>query len=202
MLTIGLTGGIGSGKSTVADLFAKLGVEIIDTDLLARQVVEPGTKALAEIASHFGIDVLNPDNSLNRKTLGEKVFNHLDEKKWLENLLHPLINEAVIAAKKSVKSPYCIVVIPLLIETLPNPTIDRILVVDAPRELQLNRTQARDQRSASEINAIIATQATPEQRLTAADDIITNDQGLIELSEAVTKMHRYYLELSDNKTLA
>lgn len=196
MLTVGLTGGIGSGKSTVAALFSQLGVDIIDTDLLARQVVEPGTPALKEIVSHFGEEVLNSDNSLNRKMLGEKVFNHPEEKKWLENLLHPLINEAVIAAKTKVKSPYCIVVIPLLIETLPNPTIDRILVVDAPRELQLNRTNARDHRSASEINAIINTQATPEARRAAADDLIINDRGLIDLAEAVTKLHHYYLELS------
>lgn len=196
MLTVGLTGGIGSGKSTVAALFSQLGVDIIDTDLLARQVVEPGTSALKEIAIHFGKEILNPDNSLNRKALGEKVFTHLDEKKWLENLLHPLINDAVIAAKAKVKSPYCIVVIPLLIETLPHPTIDRILVVDTPKELQLNRTQARDQRSTSEINAIIANQATPEERRAAADDLILNDHSLTELSEAVKKLHHYYLELS------
>jgi dephospho-CoA kinase len=197
MLSIGLTGGIGSGKSTVADLFAKLGIDIIDTDLIARSVVEPGTKALRDIAAHFGKEVLNSDQTLNRKMLAKKIFNNLEEKSWLEKLLHPLINEEVLAAKAKVKSPYCIIVIPLLIETLPNPTIDRILVVDSPQSLQISRTVARDQRSESEITAIIDTQAAPEERLKAADDLIINDRGLAELTEAVLHLHHQYLKLCD-----
>lgn len=196
MLSIGLTGGIGSGKSTVADLFAQHGIDIIDTDLIARAVVEPGTKALAEIAAHFGEDVLNSDHTLNRKVLAKKIFDNLQEKSWLEKLLHPLINREVLVAKTKVRSPYCIVVIPLLIETLPNPTIDRILVVDSPQSLQISRTQARDHRSEAEIIAIIATQATPEERVAAADDLIINDRGLTELHQAVTELHHRYLELS------
>jgi dephospho-CoA kinase len=198
MLSIGLTGGIGSGKSTVAELFAQHGIDIIDTDLIARTVVEPGTKALAEIATHFGEEVLNSDHTLNRKILAKKIFDNLEEKSWLEKLLHPLIMKEVLAAKTKVTSPYCIVVIPLLIETLPNPTIDRILVVDSPKSLQISRTQARDQRSEAEITAIIATQATPEERRAAANELIINDRGLTELNQAVTELHHRYLELSNH----
>lgn len=196
MLTIGLTGGIGSGKSAVATIFAQLGIDIIDTDIIAHEIVEPGTPALTKIIEHFGAEITNPDQTLNRKILAKKIFNHVDEKIWLEQLLHPLIRDAVEVAKKKVTSPYCIVVIPLLIETLPNPSIDRILVVASPTHLQISRTRERDQRTESEIMAIIASQATPEERLAVADDIISNDQGLAELSAAVTKLHQKYLKLS------
>jgi dephospho-CoA kinase len=196
MLTIGLTGGIGSGKSAVAAFFAKLGIDIIDTDIIAHEIVEPGTPALTKIIEHFGAEISNPDQTLNRKMLANKIFNHVDEKIWLEQLLHPLIRDAVEVAKEKVTSPYCIVVIPLLVETLPNPSIDRILVVDSPKHLQISRTRERDQRTESEIMAIIGSQATPEERLAAVDDIIINDQGLAELSTAVTELHQKYLKLS------
>lgn len=197
MLTIGLTGGIGSGKTTVANLFANLGVDIIDTDLIARDVVQPGTDALKKIAVHFGSEIVNPDHSLNRTLLAQKIFNNTDEKVWLEKLLHPLIRAHVSAAKMNVKSPYCIVVIPLLIETLPNPDIDRILVVDSPENLQIERTLSRDPRTESEIKAIIQSQVSSAQRIKAADDVIINDQDLAKLSTAVDQLHRQYLILSN-----
>jgi dephospho-CoA kinase len=199
MLSIGLTGGIGSGKTTVAHFFADLGVDIIDTDLIARAVVEPGTTAFKKIAEHFGVDILNADQTLNRKMLAKKIFNNSAEKYWLEQLLHPLIRSEVTAAKTDVNSQYCIVVIPLLVETLPNPDIDRILVVDSPKPLQFSRTQTRDQLSESEISAIIAFQATAEERLAAADDIIINDGSLEKLRTAVTELHKKYLRMSAQK---
>ncbi len=197
MLAIGLTGGIGSGKTTVANLFATHGIEIIDTDIIARVVVEPGTDALNKIAEHFGHDILNLDHTLNRKALAKKIFDNAVEKSWLEHLLHPLIRAYVTKMKGKVRSPYCIIVIPLLIETLPNPDIDRILVVESPTQLQIQRTQARDQRSENEISAIISSQAASAQRLAAADDIIINDQDLESLSSAVEKLHLKYLSLAN-----
>jgi len=197
MLTIGLTGGIGSGKTTVANLFAKLDIDIIDTDQLARDVVQPGTDALRKIIAHFGSAILNPDHSLNRSMLAKKIFENVEEKIWLEKLLHPLIRAKVSEAKSRAKSPYCIVVIPLLIETLPNPDIDRILVVDSPEHLQIARTLSRDTRSVSEIKAIIQAQASSAQRIQAADDIIINDQDVAKLSDTVDQLHRQYLMLSN-----
>jgi dephospho-CoA kinase len=196
MFTIGLTGGIGSGKSAVATIFAQLGIDIIDTDIIAHEIVEPGSPAHTKIIEHFGSTITNPDQTLNRKMLANKIFNHIDEKIWLEQLLHPLIRDAVEIAKEKATSPYCIVVIPLLIETLPNPSIDRILVVDSPKHLQISRTHQRDQRTAAEIMAIIGSQATSEERLAIADDVIINDQGLAELRAAVTELHQKYLKLS------
>jgi dephospho-CoA kinase len=196
MLTIGLTGGIGSGKSAVAHFFAELGVPIIDTDVIARTLVEPGTPTLTKIIEHFGSEFLNSDHSLNRAQLALKIFKDPAEKNWLEQLLHPLIRQALASLKAKITAPYCIVVIPLLIETLPNPDIDRILVVTAPESLQIKRTLARDQRSPGDIMAIISSQASPEQRLAAADDVIVNDTDLTTLQTAVTRLHQHYLALS------
>lgn len=196
MLSIGLTGGIGSGKSTVAKLFGELGVEIIDSDIIAHSVVQSGSDALKKIVAHFGPDILQPDQQLDRKKLATKIFENPEEKIWLEALLHPLIIEEIRSEITHVQSPYCIVVIPLLVETLPHPMIDRILVIDAPQEEQIRRTQQRDQRSTEEIQAIISTQASAEDRLAVADDLIINDKGLDELREAVSKLHQYYLKLT------
>jgi len=197
MLTIGLTGGIGSGKSTVATLFAALGVPIIDTDEIARDVVQPGTAALAKIVDHFGADILLANGQLNRQALAQKIFQDASAKTWLEALLHPIILEQANDAKHKAQFPYCIQVIPLLIETLPNPNIDRILVVDAPPSLQIKRALARDpQRTSAEIQAIMNTQATREARLAAADDVIINDDDLTQLQTAVNNLHQKYLQLA------
>ncbi len=196
MLAIGLTGGIGSGKSTVANFFADLGIIIIDTDIIARHVVQSGTVALKKIVDHFGNEILNKDHTLDRNKLAGKVFNNPEEKKWLEKLLHPLIREEVVNAKKRVTSPYCVVVIPLLVETLPNPDIDRILVVEAPQSLQISRVQHRDQRSESEICAIIESQATTDERLAVADDVLMNEGSLEKLRADVNELHKKYLSLS------
>lgn len=196
MLTIGLTGGIGSGKTTVANFFADLGITIIDTDIIARHVVQSGALALESITEHFGNEILNQDGTLNRNKLAGKVFNNPDEKTWLEKLLHPLIRKEVAIAKMKVTSPYCIVVIPLLVETLPNPDIDRILVVEAPQWLQISRVNHRDQRSESEISAIIESQATPDERLAVSDDVIVNDGSMEKLRDDVSELHKKYLVIS------
>lgn len=193
MLTIGLTGGIGSGKTTVANFFADFGITIIDTDIIARHVVQSGTLALESITEHFGNEILNQDGTLNRNKLAGKIFNNPDEKTWLEKLLHPLIRQEVAKAKKKVTSPYCIVVIPLLVETLPNPDIDRILVVEAPQSLQISRVNHRDQRPESEISAIIQSQATPDERLAVADDVIVNDGSMEKLRDDISELHKKYL---------
>lgn len=197
MLTIGLTGGIGSGKSTVATLFAALGVPIIDTDEIARDVVKPGTAALAKIVNHFGSEILLANGLLNRQALAQKIFQDATAKAWLESLLHPIILEQANDAKRKAQFPYCIQVIPLLIETLPNPNIDRILVVDAPPALQVERALARDpQRTSAEILAIINSQATRQARLAAADDVIINDDDLSKLQTAVNSLHQKYIQLA------
>lgn len=195
MLAIGLTGGIGSGKTTVANFFADLGITIIDTDILARHVVQSGSKALQKIVDHFGNEILNKDLTLNRNKLAGKIFNDPEEKTWLETLLHPLIREEVTKAKNKVSSPYCIIVIPLLVETMPNPDIDRILVVEAPQSLQISRVQHRDQRPESEISAIIQSQASSDERLAVADDVIMNDGNLETLKADINELHKKYLSL-------
>lgn len=196
MLSIGLTGGIGAGKSAAANFFADLGIIIIDTDIIARHVVQSGTLALEKIAEHFGPEILNKDQTLNRNKLAGKIFNNPLEKSWLEKLLHPLIREEVAKAKKKATSPYCVVVIPLLVETLPNPDIDRILVIEAPPSLQMSRVQHRDQRSESEVSAIIESQATPDERLAVADDVLVNEGSLEKLRADIYELHKKYLALA------
>lgn len=195
MLIIGLTGGIGSGKSTIAKLFAAKGIDIVDTDQIARDVVMPGQVALNKIVEKFSEDVLLPDKTLDRAKLRKIIFADDSKRTWLEQLLHPLIRDEMERQIKSAKSPYCIAIIPLLLETQPNPLINRILVVDALETQQIDRTQTRDKLSRDEISAIIKSQVSREQRLAAADDIITNHGILEELSEQVDKMHKFYLTL-------
>lgn len=199
MLVIGLTGGIGSGKSTVANLFAELGATIIDTDQLARDVTQPGQPALKKIAKHFGPEILLPDNSLNRSALRKIIFADDKNRRWLENLLHPLIRQEMERLISSATSPYCIAVIPLLLETKPNPLIDRILVVDASEEQQIARAYNRDNVSRDDIAAIIKTQVSREHRIKAAHDVITNTGSLEELAHQVEKLHQLYLQEAKNK---
>lgn len=195
MLTIGLTGGIGSGKSTVAKLFEKKGITVIDADQIARDVTLPGTLALHKITEKFGPDILLPNQSLDRSKLRKLVFSDDHIRIWLEKLLHPLIREELQIKIKSVDSPYCIVMIPLLIESEPNPLIHRILVVDANKEEQLNRAATRDNQSNGEIYTILSKQATRAQRLKAADDVISNVGTLEDLQGQVDALHKYYMSL-------
>ncbi len=196
MFVVGLTGGIGSGKTAVSDRFAELGIAIIDADIAARVVVEPGRPALAEIAEHFGSATLAANGELDRARLRELVFQNAAQRKWLETLLHPLIGTEILAQIQAATSPYAMLVSPLLIETAQRQLAQRVLVVDVPVQTQIARTMARDHNSAAQVQAIIASQASREQRLANADDVISNEQGLEHLNQQVQALHQKYLVLA------
>jgi dephospho-CoA kinase len=198
MLKVGLTGGIGSGKSTVSNLFEKLGVHIIDTDLISRELVEPGRPALQKLADHFGQDVLNVDGSLNRVHLRQHIFGHPEERHWLESLLHPLIRQEVQHRIQSDQGLYTLIVIPLLTENYRQdyPFLDRICVVDCEDSLQLQRTTARDGISPELAAQMLKSQLSREVRLTLANDIITNNHDLSALESQVMALHQKYLSLA------
>lgn len=198
MLIIGLTGGIGSGKTAVSDLFAKLGVPVIDADVIARQVTEPSTPAFACIQEHFGADILQ-NGVLNRKKLRDIIFADTKERAWLESLLHPLIKNAIKQQLSHLDAPYCIVSIPLLLEVTPYSFIDRILVVDVDETSQIQRVMQRDNMTDEAVRAIMATQIARAKRLARADDVLNNDLELHHLEQQVQELHRRYLELSQNK---
>lgn len=202
MLVIGLTGGIASGKSTAAHYFVKHGVPLIDTDQIARELVAPHQSAFTAIAAHFGSSVLNSDGSLNRKHLRQLIFSNEKERRWLEDLLHPLIREQVSVrlqqlSHKACQTPYCIVMIPLLVESQAYDWLDRILVIDSDEITQCKRLQERDGISLGECKAILSAQISRQKRLAAADDIIDNNEGLLELEAAVAKQHKAYLQLAE-----
>ena len=193
---VGLTGGIGSGKTAVSDRFAELGIKVVDADVCARQVVEPGKPALEQIARHFGGDVLNSDGTLDRAKLRQIVFADENERKWLEALLHPLIFEEMWNQLQSAESPYAILVSPLLVEAGQHAICQRILVVDVPEDIQLARTMQRDSNSAEQVRAIMASQASRTARLERADDVITNDGSLEHLHQQVDGLHKRSLGLA------
>ena len=196
MLIIGLTGGIGSGKTLVSDYFKSLGIVIVDADVVSRQVVEPGTEALGKIAEKFDKDILNSDGTLNRRVLRDIIFNNPDEKQWLENLLHPLIGLETARQLQESQSPYTVFVSPLLIEIGQYKMTNRILVVDAPENLQVSRTVVRDNTQAENVQAIMGTQASRQKRLEMADDVILNDSDINSLHKKIDDLHRLYLKLS------
>ena len=192
---LGLTGGIGSGKSAVAQHFIDLGVHLVDADHAARWVVEPGKPALAKIAEHFGPEVLQADGQLDRAALRKRIFADADERRWLEALLHPLIGQEISQYLARAESPYAILVSPLLVESGQYKLTQRILVVDAPEQLQVQRTMARDQSSSEQVQAILKAQASREERLRHADDVLLNDQDLPWLQAEVERLHAFYLTL-------
>ncbi|HDS5551277.1 TPA: dephospho-CoA kinase [Klebsiella aerogenes] len=194
--TVALTGGIGSGKSTVADEFAHLGVTVIDADIIARQVVEPGTPALLAIAERFGPQMINDDGSLNRRRLRERIFAHSEDKAWLNALLHPLIQQETRRQMQASTSPYLLWVVPLLVENRLTDKADRVLVVDVPKETQIERTIRRDGVSREHAEHILAAQATREQRLAAADDVIENMGSADAVASHVARLHDKYLMLA------
>jgi dephospho-CoA kinase len=189
---VGLTGGIACGKSTVANLFAALGASIVDTDLLAREVVAPGSPLLARIAGHFGAQVLQKDGSLDRAQLRERVFANPAERQWLEGLTHPAIRELTDVRCETATGRYVIVAIPLLVETQAADRFDRVLVVDCEPALQLARLQARDGMTRAQAERMLAAQASREQRLSVADDSIRNDGDIAGLRDQVEKLHFQY----------
>lgn len=194
--TVALTGGIGSGKSTIADNFSRLGITVVDADVIARQVVEPGQPALRIISDHFGDEILLPDGTLNRRALRAKIFSSAEEKKWLNALLHPLIHQRTQDEINQALSPYVLWVVPLLIENNLQQKADRVLVVDVSPEVQIARTIARDKVSREHVLQILAAQATREARLSAADDVINNDGAPDKVAAHVDRLHRQYLELA------
>jgi len=198
MLRIGLTGGIGSGKSTVAALFAARDVPVIDADAIAHQLTFPGTSATAGILQAFGTDVADNSGGIDRKRLAQLVFNNRAERARLEKILHPLIRAEMQRAQNGLTAPYCLLVIPLLVETGQHDLVDRVLVVDVEESTQIARVAARDGRSETEIREILATQADRAQRLKMADDRITNSGELAELEDQVETLHRKYLALAQD----
>jgi dephospho-CoA kinase len=172
----------------------------VDADLASRAVVEPGRPALAAIEEHFGSEVIAADGTLDRAALRKRVFEDESERRWLEALTHPLINEYIDNALTSAASPYAVLAHPLLVETGRTRVCDRILVVDVPESVQLERTMARDDNPESQVRAIMAAQASREERLAAADDVIENDRDLAHLDAEVARLHQTYLELAASRS--
>lgn len=195
-LRIGLTGGIASGKSTVADIFRSLGVPVIDADRISRQVVEPGTAGLAAVVKRFGEDMLDADGRLDRAALRRKIYADEGARRDLETILHPLIRATMDAEAAIAPGPYVVMDIPLLVEGGRIDQVDRVLVIDVDEATQVARVVRRDGVPESQARAILAAQASREQRLRAADDVIRNDRPLPELRPAVESLHRRYLALA------
>mgnify|MGYP001338487940 FL=1 len=195
MLIIGLTGGIGSGKSAVSDKFKSLGINVVDADVAARTVVEPGQPALAEIERHFGSNILNQEGVLDRAQLREIIASDSEERVWLESVLHPKIGEQIAKELAESTSPYTIYVAPLLLETNSQKMCSRVLVVDVPKEIQIQRTAERDKVSEIQIEKIVAVQMEREERLEKADDVLVNTGTIKELEQQVMKLHQKYLEM-------
>ncbi len=199
MLKIGLTGGIGSGKSAATARFAELGAPIIDADITARKVVETGSPGLLAIEQRFGSSILNKDGALNRDLLRDLVFSDDKARSDLESILHPRIRQHMWQQLAQLDDPYAILDIPLLFETKQNQQMDRVVVVDCPRELQIERICNRDHISAADAAAIIRAQISREERLKGAHDIIDNSGTLLKLTEQVDALHISYLELAKNE---
>ena len=197
---LGLTGGIGSGKSAAAQHFSDLGVDLVDADHAARWVVEPGRPALASIVERFGPGVLQADGQLDRAALRQLIFADPAQRKWLEQLLHPLIGQEIFSYLAKAQSPYAIYVSPLLIESGQYHKTQRVLVIDVPQSLQIQRTLQRDGISEQQVQAILKAQSSREERLSHADDVLVNDQDLARLHAEVERLHHFYLTLRGGRT--
>jgi dephospho-CoA kinase len=198
-LRIGLTGGIASGKSMVADMFAAKGVPVIDTDIIARQIVQPGEPALSEIEREFGPDVISQDGQLDRRQLREIVFSDDRKRETLEAITHPRIRDAAARQSSEAGGVYQVIVVPLLVESPMRHWMDRVLVVDCSEETQLQRLLERDAESREQARRMIGAQASREERLAIADDVVGNDGTKAEAEEQVEKLHRFYLDLAKSK---
>jgi dephospho-CoA kinase len=194
---VGLTGGIGSGKSTVVRIFGDLGVHWVDADDVAREVVEPGTAGLAAIAEHFGREILQADGALDRAALRQRVFENPEERHWLERLLHPVIREELVRQLQSpdapYSQPYVLLVSPLLLETDQHELVDRIVVVDVPEDIQIERTMARDDNSQAQVERIMAAQMARDERRSRADAVIDNNRPLQDVERQVCELHNRFL---------
>lgn len=194
-MRVGLTGGIGSGKTTAARMFAALGAPVIDADDIAHRLTQPNQPATAKILEVFGPDIAD-NNGINRQSLAQRVFASPDARRQLESILHPLILGAMEQEIRNVSTPYCLLVIPLLIEAGLEEMVDRILVIDADEAKQIQRVQARDHRDPDQIRNILHTQASPAQRDAVADDRIINNGDLAALQSQVAALHARYLALA------
>ncbi|MCH8501298.1 MAG: dephospho-CoA kinase [Aliidiomarina sp.] len=193
---LGVTGGIGSGKSTATDRFASLGISVVDADQVARDVVAAGTPALQAIAERFGDNILQANGELDRAALRAIIFADPSEKAWLNTLLHPAIREHMLTRIQSAHSPYVVLSAPLLLENGLEQYTDRVLVIDVPEALQIERTQARDQVDTDQISAIMAAQLSREDRIAKADDILDNSGSVAELHAKIDRLHEYYLRIA------
>ncbi len=196
ILNVALTGGIGSGKSTVASEFQTFGIPIIDADVIARTITAPGKPCLTAIVNVFGNDLLSNEGVLDRRKLGHIIFNDVIAKKKLESILHPVIYQEIEHQISKVNYPYCLIVVPLLIETNATDKFDRILLVDIPEQVQLKRVVNRDKISPDTMANIIKSQAGRESRLKYADDIIDNTVAIADLKLSVRLLHEKYLTLT------
>lgn len=194
-MIIGLTGGIGSGKTAVSDSFEALGIDVVDADLASRVVVQKGKPCLLKIAQHFGEDILTKEAELDRAKLREIIFKSEEEKNWLESLLHPAIANQIQDELNASKSPYTILVSPLLLETNQKDFCSKVLAVDVPVETQIERTLKRDGVSKEQVQAIINSQISRNDRLNLADEVIVNDGTLEDLEIAVKILHEKFLSL-------
>ncbi|AXV32798.1 dephospho-CoA kinase [Aeromonas hydrophila] len=200
MYVVAITGGIGSGKTTVANQFAELGIEVVDADVIAREVVEPGTPALAAIVAHFGSEVITPDGQLDRRRLRERVFTDPQAKGWLNALLHPLIRTEMQRQCAAARSPYCLLVVPLLVENRLTALANRVLVIDVDEATQIERTCRRDGVSREQAQAILAAQASRAERLAAADDVLDNQNGTPEaIKSRILALHETYLAFASQQ---
>ncbi|PSU47080.1 dephospho-CoA kinase [Photobacterium frigidiphilum] len=195
-MVIGLTGGIGSGKTTVANLFGDYGIDIIDADIIAREVVEPNTTGLNAIVDKLGADILLTDGTLDRSKLRNAIFNQQQLKDWLNGLLHPLIREKMLSNISKATSPYCLLVVPLMVENNLQTMTHRLLVVDVDESVQIKRTQTRDNVAPEHVKKILMAQASRQNRNAAADDIISNNGNSAELKNKVAELHQEYIKMS------
>ncbi|NNC64163.1 MAG: dephospho-CoA kinase [Gammaproteobacteria bacterium] len=193
MLRVGLTGGIASGKSTVADMFARLGAGVVDTDAVAREVVSPGEPGLEAVVTEFGAEILQPNGELDRRALRNIVFSEPERRELLESILHPLIRARTLQLVEELDTPYAIVVVPLLLETGFDELVERVLVVDCPEAQQLERLCRRDDVGETEAQAVLAAQIDRQARLARADDVVDNSGDLQATRAQVAALHERYL---------
>lgn len=194
-MIVGLTGGIGSGKSAAANFFVELGVDLIDADDLAKNVLNKNSKGYELFINEFGEQYLDNDKNIDRDLLRKTIFIDSDKKNKLENIIHPQVRSGIEEFIKTSKSDYCIVVVPLIYETRSSSYYDRILVIDCDEEIQINRSAIRDNTENKEIKKIISKQASREERLSIADDVILNNRTLDSLKEEVIKLHKKYIKM-------
>jgi dephospho-CoA kinase len=193
---LGLTGGIGCGKTAVSNMLEQLGIIIVDADIIARQVVKPKSDGLNAIVSKFGQSILLSDGTLNRSALRERIFTNSADKEWLNNLLHPLIRNKIHNDLTVAKSPYVVLVAPLLFENGLDKFCNRTLLIDIPQNVQIERTASRDNVSVEQVKAIIAAQMSREDKQKKADDILNNDRALNDVNHDLLTLHKRYLHMA------